>query len=148
MEYIVKIEQDEDGFLATFPDVPEAITAGDTREEALEEAKDALLSALEGYMKLKKPVPQPSTRRMPNDDVIYLPEAIQGKVLIWNDMCAAGVSKTDLAGRLGKSESYVRRLLNPYENVTINSLMEAARALNRRIIMTSSAIDDHMKEAI
>ena len=42
---------DEDGgFVVTFPDVPEAITGGDDRDEALTMAADALSVALAGYM--------------------------------------------------------------------------------------------------
>jgi len=40
----------EGGFTVTFRDVPEAITEGDTREEALLRAEDALESALAMYI--------------------------------------------------------------------------------------------------
>ena len=44
------IADPDGGFTATFRDVPEAITEGDTREEALLRAEDALESALEMYI--------------------------------------------------------------------------------------------------
>ncbi|WP_375706565.1 type II toxin-antitoxin system HicB family antitoxin, partial [Bartonella sp. AA33NXGY] len=41
--YQAKLESDPDGgFIVTFPDVPEAITAGENRVEALENAVEAL----------------------------------------------------------------------------------------------------------
>ena len=48
----------EDGSLiATFPDVPEAITGGADRSEALAMAEDALATALAGYVHEKWDVP-------------------------------------------------------------------------------------------
>ena len=49
--YPCELAVDEDGaFVATFPDVPEAITGGKDRAEALEMAADALATALAGYV--------------------------------------------------------------------------------------------------
>jgi predicted RNase H-like HicB family nuclease len=50
-----------ESFTATFRDVPEAITEGDNREEALLRAEDALESALAMYIAGKVPLPAPST---------------------------------------------------------------------------------------
>lgn len=48
--YKAKFETDPDGgFVVTFPDVPEAITAGENRAEALENAVEALGLALRSY---------------------------------------------------------------------------------------------------
>ena len=50
----------EGGFVVTFRDIPEAITQGDTRAEALEMAADALLTAMDFYFEDRRPVPPPS----------------------------------------------------------------------------------------
>ncbi|HEY6342635.1 MAG TPA: type II toxin-antitoxin system HicB family antitoxin [Bryobacteraceae bacterium] len=44
MEYPAKFVHDREagGFVVTFPDIPEAITEGDTIEEALRMAEEAL----------------------------------------------------------------------------------------------------------
>ena len=48
----------EDGSLiATFPDVPEAVTGGADRSEALAMAEDALAAALAGYVHEKSDIP-------------------------------------------------------------------------------------------
>lgn len=49
-----------DGFTVTFRDVPEATTEGDTREEALFRAEDALESALAMYISANEPLPAAS----------------------------------------------------------------------------------------
>jgi predicted RNase H-like HicB family nuclease len=48
--YIALIHQDADGcFNVSFPDVPGLITAGDTLDEAIEEAEEALSFAAEDW---------------------------------------------------------------------------------------------------
>ena len=47
-------------FVVTFRDVPEAVTAGVTRAEALDRASCALLEALAGYVQLGRQLPAPS----------------------------------------------------------------------------------------
>ena len=54
---------EEHGFLATFPDLPEANTWGDTREEALINAADCLEEALAGRIVERDVVPEPSPAR-------------------------------------------------------------------------------------
>ena len=51
----------EGGFTITFRDVPEAITEGDTIDEALAAASDALESALSFYIDDRKPLPKSSS---------------------------------------------------------------------------------------
>ena len=49
-----------DGFVVTFRDVPEANTQGDTFEDALDMAEDALRTAMEFYDEDGKTYPTPS----------------------------------------------------------------------------------------
>lgn len=51
---------EEGGYVVTFPDVPEAITQGDTWEQAMENARDALLTAMEFYVEDSRPMSPPS----------------------------------------------------------------------------------------
>jgi predicted RNase H-like HicB family nuclease len=66
--YPAALTPDPDGgFTVTFRDVPEAITEGDTREEALLRAEDALESALAMYIAAKEPLPSyPKPRQARN----------------------------------------------------------------------------------
>jgi len=135
MRYAVKIEKDGDGYMAFFPDVPEALTGGDSYGETLELAADALKTAIVGCMESRRPVPMPQTAIEKDDIGVVLPEIVQAKLLLWNEILAHGLTKTEFARRLGKTEGFVRRLLDPYENVTIKTLADAAHALERRIAM-------------
>lgn len=50
----------EGGYAIYFPDIREAITQGDTLEEGLDMARDALAISLEEYAKERRPLPHPS----------------------------------------------------------------------------------------
>jgi len=64
LEYPVDLSPaEEGGFVVTFPDVPEAITQGDTRDEALLAAKDALETALSMYVDNRRDLPRPGAAR-------------------------------------------------------------------------------------
>jgi antitoxin HicB len=57
--YPYKLERQENGWwLIRFPQIPEALTEGETREEAIKNAKDCLSTALEGYAKAGSVLPR------------------------------------------------------------------------------------------
>jgi predicted RNase H-like HicB family nuclease len=58
MKYRVLIEQDEDGvFVAEVPALPGCISQGFTREEAIENVKEAIAGYLESLEAHNEPVP-------------------------------------------------------------------------------------------
>ncbi len=57
MRYPVMIHRDGNTWMASFPDIPEALTGGNTRDEALTEVQDALITAFEFYFEDNRPVP-------------------------------------------------------------------------------------------
>ena len=62
MKFRIEIQQDEDQkFIATCTSLPGCISEGDTREEAVENIKDAITGYLESLRKHNEPVP-PSIR--------------------------------------------------------------------------------------
>lgn len=60
MRYPANLTNDDDKILVTFDDIPEAITFGKNRYEALIHAKDALDTALSFYAERGLPFPKPS----------------------------------------------------------------------------------------
>ena len=58
MKFRVIIQQDEDGaFVAECPSLPGCISQGRTREEALENVRDAIRGYLESLKKHNEPIP-------------------------------------------------------------------------------------------
>ena len=99
------------GFVVTFVDVPEAITEGDSPEEAMEYAVDALATALSVYIRRRLPLPAPSKLRGRNIRAVRLPALVESKLGLYSAMEKAGVRKAELARRLGCRKSQVDRLL-------------------------------------
>lgn len=61
MFYVAKLTPEKDGgYSVTFPDIPGCITQGDTKDEALKMAKEALELVLEEYLD-GRPLPDPDT---------------------------------------------------------------------------------------
>jgi antitoxin HicB len=110
--YRYTLEQQEKGWwLARFPAIPEALTEGETEEEARVGAVDCVVAALEGYMKAGKPLPREGAGHSGPDRAV-LPSLVTAKLAVYETMRARGWSKVRLAKELGMSENSVRRLLD------------------------------------
>ncbi len=123
--------QPEGGFTVTFPDVPEAITEGDTPAEARARAEDALVAALSFYTDDAKPLPIPSPAR--GRPVALVPPLVAAKLALHDAMLAAGISNVELGRRLDLEEKAVRRLRDPLHRSHIGQIEAALRLLGRRL---------------
>jgi antitoxin HicB len=132
--YSATLEPDPDGgFLVTFVDVPEAITHGATREEALANASEALGLALRGYAAGGQGLPQPAAQAgLP----VYVDADDALKLAVIDAFRTAGITKTELARRMGKSENEARRILDPDHPTKLGTLQAALRAMNRQVAIT------------
>ena len=132
-EYPCILESDEDGGLvATFPDIPEAVTGGADRSEVLALAEDALATALAGYVHQKRDIPEPSVA-LPGLVRVPVPTVVAAKLALYSAMRDQRITKVELARRLGLSESAVRKLANPDHRSHVNQVQRALRALGRTI---------------
>ncbi|MDD2723858.1 MAG: type II toxin-antitoxin system HicB family antitoxin [Methylovulum sp.] len=126
--------QPEGGFVATFPDIPEAITQGEDEADALCHAVDALESALSFYIDDRKPLPVPSD---PGGLPTVCPSPLESiKLAIYSEMLAQGIRKAELARRLGWKAPQVDRLFDLTHASKIEQMELAAKALGRHINMT------------
>jgi len=129
-DYPVVLEaQSEGGFVATFPDVPEAITQGEDTDETLLYAVDALETALSFYVEARKPLPVPSAAQ---GRPTVRPSALEcAKLGVYQAMTEQGVRKAELARRLGWHMPQVDRLLDLRHASRLDQIEAAARALGR-----------------
>ena len=138
MSWPVELVPQEDGsVLVTFPDIPEALTEGETEADALVEAEDCLLAALGGYVASQRAIPRPSPAR--GRAMVSLPALIAAKVALYDAMRSSGVGNTALADRLGLSEGAVRRLLDLDHRSHIGRVEVALRALGQRLRVRTQA---------
>jgi antitoxin HicB len=134
MYYPAQIEPDGDGWMVSFPDIPEALTGGSTHEEAIAMAKDALQTALEFYFDEKREIPQPSKVKK-GMLAIELPSSVAAKVLLLNEMIKQNVRPSELAKRLGTSPQEVNRLTQLRHPTKIDGIDHALHALGKRLEM-------------
>lgn len=132
MHYPVTLTPDAEGYMATFRDIPEAISQGNTIEEALEMAQDALCVAMEFYTEDNRAVPLPST---PQDGeyLVSLPPSIWAKVLLLNEMLAQNISQAELAKRMGVIPQKVTRLVDLSHATKIDTLAIAFDKLGKHL---------------
>jgi len=136
MRYPVMIHRDGNTWMASFPDIPEALTGGNTRDEALTEAQDALITAFEFYFEDNRPVPLPSVPAS-DQEVVAVPPSLWAKVLLLNAMCEEHVTQAELGRRLGVPRQNVQRLINLHHTTKIDLLAEALSAIGRRLELNS-----------
>jgi antitoxin HicB len=134
MRYPVTITPDDNGtFLVTFPDVPEAITFGDTREDALARAPEALLTIFDALMKDRRPIPQPSVITRP---WIELPALDTAKIELYRAMYAQRIGKAELARRLHWHGPQVDRVLDVHHESRLDQMEAAFAAVGKHLRVT------------
>ena len=114
-----------------FPDVPEALTEGETEAEAHALAGDALLAALGGLMRLRRDLPAPSARGGP---AVVVPMLQAAKLALYQAMRESGLNNVTLARRLGKQEGEVRRMLDLDHQTKIAALDQTLWLLGKTVV--------------
>lgn len=135
---LISYEEEGEGFVVSFPDVPEAITGAQTREESLILAEDALVAALSMYVDQAEDVPTPS----PAADGQYLvavPPIAAAKLALYTALRTQGITSAEFAARLGLSEPAVCKLLDPDHYSHISQIMKALRAVGRNLVIEDRA---------
>lgn len=133
LAYPVKMKPDTNGsLLVTFPDIPEAATSARNEAKAMHVALEALESALEFYFEDNRPVPMPSEPKR-GQRTVTLPASMSAKILLLNEMLAQNVRPADLARLLGTTPQAVNRLTDLRHSTKIDGLVEAFRALGKKL---------------
>jgi len=105
-------DEKDGGFVVTFRDLPEAITQGNSLEEAVNEAADCLEEAIAARIDDKLEIPQPSPPKN-QEYLVAVPAQTAIKAALYLAMREKGISKVQLASTLNIHEKEVRRILDP-----------------------------------
>lgn len=122
-------------YVISFPDLPEVLTGGKTEEEALDLAADALEEAVLARMALGEPIPDGRQVRA-GEVPVPLGPTTSARLVLAEKMREQNVSNTALAGKLGRTEGSVRRILDGATGVKIDTVLEALRALGVRATLS------------
>lgn len=129
--YRVEITPDDnDTFLVTFPDVPGAISYGETEAEALANAVDALETLFSGLIGDRKDIPDGAAADGP---AVCLSLLGSLKVACYRAMRARNWRKADLARALDLNPRQVDRLLDLRHGSTVAQLEQALAACGQRV---------------
>lgn len=132
--YPVTLTPDETdgGFVVTFPDVPEAITQGSDITDSLVQAADALEEAIAGRIRRGDSIPEPSEAGQ-EQPIVLVPALTAAKAALYLALRQSGITKSELAERLGCDEKEVRRLLDPKHLSKLPRIQKALAALGKTI---------------
>ena len=127
-------EEKGKGFHVRFRDLPEALTGGDDLEDTLVQAADCLAEAIAGRIVRGAAIPSPSKLKR-GQYPIGVPLYLAPKLALYLAMREGGMPNTELAKRLGVSETVVRRMLDPKHSTKPERIRAALAALGKRIVI-------------
>ena len=128
-------DREAGGFTVTFPDLPEAITQGEDRLDALEQAADCLDEAIAGRIRRGDEIPVASKTKA-GQTVVFVPPLMAAKAALYLSMREAKMSNVKLAKQLGCDEKDVRRMLDPRHSSRITALQAALATLGKKIVVS------------
>lgn len=120
------------GFVVTFPDVPEALTQGETLEECMAEAVDCLEEAIATYIAQGLEIPAPS-KIIKGQHGIRLPGLMALKAALHMSMLESNSTNVALGRLLGVDEKEVRRWRDPHHGTKLPTMERALAALGKEV---------------
>ncbi|SFL19067.1 type II toxin-antitoxin system HicB family antitoxin [Methylorubrum salsuginis] len=138
--YPVELRREGGEWHAYTPEVPEAIASGATEAEALQEMGHALAAAVRGRIKDDMILVAPTIARAGAVSYpVRLSARLAAKASVYAAWKRSGMTKVALAERLGRSETEVRRILDPDHGTKLDQLEETAAALGGRLVVSFEA---------
>jgi antitoxin HicB len=152
--YFVILTPDDNGtLLVTCSDLPEVTSFGEDPDDALQRAADAVEEALAARIAHREDIPAPTIepqrtvklgRRkirlslptpplQPSRRMVRLPPLTKAKVELYRAMRADGISKAELARRLGWHGPQVDRLFDLNHRSAIEHIDQALRVIGKRL---------------
>jgi len=125
---------DEGGYVVTCRDLPELVTQGESIDDALEQAADAMDEVFATHLTDGLDLPPPSKARR-REQLVAPPAEAVAKAALYVAMRQAGISKVQLAKRLGVDEKEVRRLLDPHYGSKLPRIAKAISLLGQRLVI-------------
>lgn len=125
---------DEGGYVVTCRDLPQLNTQGEDKQDALDQASDAMDEVFATYMIEGIDFPEPSKAKR-REHLVAPPAETMAKAALFVAMREAGISKMQLAKQLGVDEKEVRRLLDPHYQSKLPRIAQAISLLGQRLVI-------------
>ena len=135
--YAVELRKADGEVHAYSAALPEAIAAGFTADDALAEMRQAVIAAVRG--RIKDGMDLPHSDGAGTAHAVVLPAQLAAKAAVYAAWRAAGLSKSELARSMGRTETEARRILDPDHGTKLDQMEEAAIALGGRLSVSFAA---------
>lgn len=130
-DYAFRFTKEDDSCVITCRDLPEAISQASINENRVEVA-ECLQAALKSRIRDNEALPVASKPRW-GETVVSPPATTAAKVALYDAMREAGISKIELARKLGIDEREVRRMLDTGHGTKLPCIAEAVEALGQHL---------------
>lgn len=127
------VPQEGGGFHVEFVDMPNVVTCGDTEEECLFNASEALTAMLEASISRDISIPPPS---LDVEDACYIAPDAKAQAALLVRFARESRSISDLARSLGTSWPAAKRMENPQHWPSLKSLERTAAVLGKRLVLS------------
>src|ERR1035441_6588777 len=121
------------GFVVTFPDLKWGVTQGDTEEEAMVMAADAIEMIVRHCIEHGESLPYPSKLRGKKYRAVHLPALQTAKAELYMAFKESGMRKAELARRLNIPTAMVDRLFDFGYRTRLDQIEAAFAALGKRL---------------
>ena len=119
--------------IVSFRDLPECLTSGSNKAEALIEAVDALEEAIAGRLKRGDDLPAPSARRS-GERRVAVPSGIAAKAALALAFRESGLPRDEFAALAGTDEGSISRMLDPKHRTAPGHIERALRVLGQQLV--------------
>ena len=133
---IFEYDKSEKRYTVNFPDLPEAITEGETREEAAFNAAEVLTLTLEGRIDENIEIPRPSLHKKAE---LIAPSARAQSALLMR-WAKGNHTTAEIARALDTSWPAIARLEDPRHWPSLRQLERAAAAIGQRLVVSLEPI--------
>ncbi|MGH6825153.1 type II toxin-antitoxin system HicB family antitoxin [Methyloceanibacter sp.] len=134
LRYRIKLEPDDNGtLLVTSPDFPEVTTFGESKDDALRHARNAIEEAIAARIAAKQQIPKSPDTIPARHYKVQLPWQTELKVLLYHSLRKANLTRADLARRLRWPREQVDRLFRLDHASRLDQLEAAFNALGIKI---------------
>ena len=134
--YPARFDREPDGrYTVTFPDLPDAITQGEDRSDAIEMAADCLAETIGARIAERADIPVPSPPKR-GQVRIAVPVHVAVKAALYVAIRQEGISLSEMARTLEGQPVQVRRLLDPGRASSMKSIDQALSAIGRRVCVS------------
>lgn len=135
MLYALEFQLEDGEYVVSFPDIPEAISSGDTIAEAKKEALDALVTAFEFYFEDQRSIPMPKQYEN-TEHMIEVPLSVWAKILTLNTMLEQRITQVELARKMGVRKQEIQRIISLEHTTKIDRLSAAMAAMGKHLSLS------------